>query len=231
MVYRACAWYVSEGLIVEAVSQAIASSEYPLAAELLEQYVVAVFFSSETMLVHHWLRSLPENILRQSPLLCTAFANTCAHFGTFQDKALQQTADWLDAAEKALRIAMPDHPNDGLTRGFVGLSRAYLSLWRRDPPQITLEVAKRALAELPPEGMDPFDQNFQRLRSGLTNNLGISYTTLGDEASGLQAFIETQRLGKSCADWLNWYTAAANQSMILSHHGRLAERSTFAKMR
>ena len=223
LVQRACTWYVSEGLIVEAVSQAIASSEYPLAAELLEQYVVTVFFSSETMLVHHWLRSLPEDVLRQSPLLCTAFANTCAHFGTFQKEALQQTAYWLDAAEKALIIPTPDRPNDALTRGFIGLSRAYLSLWRRDPPQITMDLAKRALADLPPEGISSSDQNFQRLRSGLTNNLGISYTTLGDEVSGLQAFIETQRIGEACGDWLNWYTAVANQSLILSHHGRLPE--------
>jgi len=223
LIRRACAWYVSEGLIVEAISQAYASSEYPLAAKLLEQYVVEVFFSSETMLVHHWLGSLPEDVLLRSPLLCTVFANTCAHVGTFQDEALQQTAHWLDAAEKALAIPTPDRSNDALTQGFIGLSRAYLSLWRWDPPQTTIDLARRALADLPPEGMSPSDRNFLRLRSGLTNNLGISYTTIGDEVSGLQAFIDTQRIGEACGDWLNWYTAVANQSLILSHQGRLSE--------
>ncbi|HEU4745703.1 MAG TPA: hypothetical protein VFS61_10725, partial [Anaerolineales bacterium] len=223
LVRRACAWYVSEGLIVEAISQAFASLEYPLAVQLLEQYVVEIFFSSETMLVHHWLKSLPEEVLLQSPLLCTTFANTCAHAGTFQDAALQQTKRWLDAAEKGLAISDSVRTTDALTRGFIGLSRAYLSLWRRDPPQNTIDIARRALADLPPEEASPSDRNFQRLRSGLTNNLGTSYTALADEVSALQAFIETQRIAEACSDWLNWYTAVANQSIILSHQGRLPE--------
>jgi ATP/maltotriose-dependent transcriptional regulator MalT len=151
LIRRACEWYVSEGLIVEAISQAFASLEFPLAVHLLEQYVVEVFFSSETMLVHHWLKSLPEDVLIQSPLLCTTFANTCAHAGTFQDAALQQTERWLDAAEKGLANSDSVRGNDALTRGFMGLSRAYLSLWRRDPPQITIDFARRALADLPSE--------------------------------------------------------------------------------
>jgi LuxR family maltose regulon positive regulatory protein len=223
LIRRACAWYVSEGLIVEAISQAFASLEYQLAVQLLEQYVVEIFFSSETMLVHHWLKSLPEEVLVRSPLLCTAFANTCAHAGTYQDAALQQTERWLDAAEKDLAISDSVRATDALTRGFIGLSRAYLSLWRRDPPQITIDVARRALTDLPPEDASPLGRNFERLRSGLTNNLGISYTALGDEVSALQAFVETQRIGEACGDWLNWYTAVANQSIILSHQGRLPE--------
>jgi LuxR family maltose regulon positive regulatory protein len=223
LIRRACAWYVSEGMIVEAISQAFASLEYPLAVQLLEQHVVEVFFSSETMLVHHWLKSLPEEVLLQSPLLCTVFANTCAHAGTFQDAALRQTERWLAAAEKCLAISDSIRTKDTLIRGFIGLSHAYLSLWRRDPPQTTIDVARRALAELPPEDVSLSNRNFERLRSGLTNNLGISYTALGDEALALQAFVETQRIGETCGDWLNWYTAVANQSIILSHQGRLPE--------
>ena len=120
LVRRACAWYVSEGLIVEAISQAFASREYPLAVQLLEQYVVEIFFSSETLLVHHWLKSLPEEVLLQSPLLCTTFANTCAHAGTFQDAALQQTKRWLDAPEKGLAISDSVRTTDALTPGFIG---------------------------------------------------------------------------------------------------------------
>jgi ATP/maltotriose-dependent transcriptional regulator MalT len=223
LIHRACAWYVGEGLIVEAISQAFASSHYILAAQLLEKYVVEVFFSSETMLVHHWLKSLPEEVLVQSPLLCTTFANTCAHAGTFQEEALQQSVHWLDAAEKALAITAPDRSNDDLARGFIGLSRAYMSLWRKDSPQITVDLARHALAGLPPEGTFSPDQNFQRLRSGLTNNLGISYFALGDEVSALHAFIETQRIAEGCGDWLNWYTAVANQCIILTKHGHLSE--------
>jgi len=223
LIRRACAWYLSEGLIVEAISQAFASLDYVLAAQLLEQYVVGVFFSSETRLVHHWLKSLPEDVLLQSPLLCTVYANTCAHTGTFQEEGLQQAVHWLDAAEKSLAVCDPDRSNETLTRGFIGLSRAYISFWRKDPPSVTLDLARRALADLPPENSSSADQNFQRLRSGLTNNLGISYVLIGDEVSALQAFIETERIGESCGDWLNWYTAVANQCFILTRYGRLPD--------
>jgi len=140
LISRACAWYVREGAIIEAISQAFASLEYPLAVQLLEQYVVEIFFSSETRLVHHWLKLLPEDVLIQSPLLCTAFANTCAHAGTFQDEALQQADRWIDIAEKGLVIEVPGRLNDSLTRGFIGLSRAYMSLWRKDSPRLPLNL-------------------------------------------------------------------------------------------
>jgi LuxR family transcriptional regulator, maltose regulon positive regulatory protein len=223
LVRRACAWYEAEGLIVEAISQAFAAADYDLAADLLERHVLMIFFRSETMLVHHWLKSLPETILRQRALLCVTFANTCAHAGIFQAESLHQAERWLDAAEKALATPGSERSNEALPRSFIAMSRAYLALWRRDPPQVVKDLAQRALAGLPPEDALPVDPNFQRLRSGLTNNLGISYQTLGDEEAAIRAFVEARRVGEACGDLLNWYTATANQCHILSIHGHLPE--------
>jgi LuxR family transcriptional regulator, maltose regulon positive regulatory protein len=130
LVRRACAWYESEGLIVEAISQAFAAQYYELAADLLERHVLAIFFRSETMLVHHWLKALPESILRERAMLCAAFANTTAHAAIFQTEALQRTEHWLDAAEAALATRGPEGDDD-LARCFIALSRAYLALDRK----------------------------------------------------------------------------------------------------
>jgi LuxR family transcriptional regulator, maltose regulon positive regulatory protein len=229
LVRQACIWYEMEGLFIEAISQAFAVRDYELAADLLERHVVMVFFRSETMLVHHWLKSLPEAILRQRALLCVAFANTHAHSGFFQTGAFPDTERWLSAAEQALADPDASREDETLPRSFIGLSRAYLGLWRGDPPRIVLELAQQALAGLPPENTLPGDSDFQRLRSGLTNNAGFSYLALGDEEAAVKAFAETQRVGEACGDLLNWYTAAANQCLVLSTHGRLPEAATLCR--
>ncbi len=85
---RACAWYEQEGLISEAVSQALAAPAYDLAADLLERHILAVFYRGETMLVHHWLQALPEEVLRKRALLCAMYANTNGHMGMYQLQAV-----------------------------------------------------------------------------------------------------------------------------------------------
>ena len=223
LIRRACAWYEKEGLIINAISQAFASHDYSLAVQLLERHVLTVFFRSETMLVHHWLQSLPEETLRQSPLLSTVYAHTIVHSATFWTKSLQSAKHWLETAEEAIAIPGSNRPNDNLTRCFIGLSHAYLALWSREPPDVTLKLAQTALDALPPEDKMPIDPNFQRLRSGLTNNMAFCLWYLGDEEAALQAFMEAQRIGKACGDLLNWYTAVAVQCNLLFLHGRLSE--------
>ena len=223
LVRHACAWYEQEGLIAEAVAQAFGALDYPLVTQLLERHVLAIFFRSETLLVHHWLQSLPEEILLQSPLLSAVYANTCGHAGMFHPESLEKAEHWLKTAEKAFSVPTQDRENDALTRSLIGLSRAYLALWCNDPPQVTIDLARRALATLPPEGIVPPDSDFQRLRSGLTNNLGLSYMVLGDAETALQVFIEAQRIGETCGDLLNWFSSVAFQCQLLSIYGRLPE--------
>jgi LuxR family maltose regulon positive regulatory protein len=151
LVRRACAWYEREGLIVEAISQALVSSDRALAVQMLERHALTVFFHSETMLVHHWLRALPEELIRKSPLLSIVYAHTIAHSGTFQIVSLQKAKGWLDAAEKGLAASGSECPDDILVRCLIGWSRAYLSLWRRDPPQATIDLARHALAPCTPK--------------------------------------------------------------------------------
>jgi LuxR family transcriptional regulator, maltose regulon positive regulatory protein len=223
LIRQACNWYESEGLIVEAISQAITTSEHELAADLLERHIVMVFFRSETMLVHHWLKSLPEMIVRQRPLLSVVFAHTTAHAGFFHSEALQQAEHWLDVAETAMAATGPGKADETLTRCFIDMSRAYLSLWRHDPSRTTLDLAKQALANLPAEDAFPDNLDFQRLRSGLTNNVGIAYMNLGDEQAAVRAFKEVQRIGQACGDLLNWFTSISYYSLLLFTHGCLPE--------
>ena len=232
---RACVWYEAEGLIVEAVSQALAAGDFEQTADLLERHVMTVFFRGETMRVHDWLKALPESIVRTRPLLCVAYGNTIAHASTFQAEALLQSKHWFEAAERTLESpvqnqpTLPGCPADKLTRCFLDMSRAYLAHWSGDAPQTVITVARQALSGLPPDGKEPFDLNFQRLRSGLNNILGISYMKMDNEEAANQAYAEAQKIGEACGDLLNMYSAIANQGFILRRHGHLHEAAALYK--
>ena len=235
---RASTWYEHEGFITEAMSQALAAPDFEHAADLLERHVLTVFFRSETMLVHGWLRALPEAVLRARALLCAVYANTIAHVGFIQPEALKLTAGWLQAAEQALAATPPrrqngpgsaDEPGHDLARSFMALSRAYLASWRRDAPQTVIDLTLQALAGLPPADEARIDPNYLRLRSGLNNNLAISYLALGDEAAAVRAFAEARQIGQACGDLLNTYAAIGSQCNIFRKHGRLPEAAALCR--
>jgi LuxR family maltose regulon positive regulatory protein len=234
---RASAWYESEGFVDEAVSQALAAPDNKLATELLERHVLTVFYRSETMLVHSWLKALPKAILNTRPLLCAVYANTIAHTQYYQPQSLKQAEDWLQMAEQALIDTAPlqgasrptDLPNYDITRSFIALSRAYLALWRGDAPQTVLDLAQHALAGLPPVDEPSLDPNYLRLHSGLNMSLGYSYLALGNEEAAIQAFSQARRIGEACGDFLNTYAAVRAHSDILRGHGNLTEAAALCR--
>ena len=228
---RASLWFEREGLIAEAVSQAFAAPDDDLVADLLERHGQAIFFRSETMLVHSWLKTLPEALLQERPLLAALYANTLAHSGGFDSPSLAAADRWLKTAEGTLAgieagAAPPgsaEYPHRDQARSLIGLTRAYLALWRGDPPATTVALARQALEELPAESDPRNDPNFLRIRSGLNNNLAISYLALGDEAAAAPALAEARRIGQACGDLLNAYAAVGMQCDVLRRKGRLAE--------
>jgi LuxR family maltose regulon positive regulatory protein len=225
---RASLWYEQEGFIAEAVSQALSAPDSGLAADLLERHGLAIFFRSETMLVHTWLKALPESVLRERPLLCALYANTLAHSGGFDSPSLQAADRWLKLAEQmpAARQTAPggtNLPHPDLAKNLIALSRAYLAWWRRDPAEAVIALAERALAGLPPEDSVPVDPDFLRLRSGLNNNLAFAHLSLGDEEAAGRMLAQARRIGQACGDLLNAYAAAGMQCDILRRKGRLQE--------
>ncbi len=183
-----------------------------------------MFFRSETMLVHRWLQALPETVIKGRALLCAVYANTIGHAGQGLDLAEQ----WLN---RAIEIASPK-PYD-IAHSFIALSRAYLALWRHDSPQQIIDLALAALATLPPAGSPDgelgADPNFLRLRSGLTNNLGLSYLLMGNEDAAYEAFTQARQIGAACGDLLNAYSAVEYQSFLLRRRGRLVEAAALCR--
>lgn len=222
LVQRACNWHEREGFITEAISLALDAPDFELAANLLERHILTMFFRSETMLVYRWLQALPEHVVRERALLCAVYANTIAHAG----QGLLLTEQWLN---RAIEIAPPASQPYDIVHSFIALSRAYLALWRRDPPQQIIDLALAALATLPPPEEPGVDPNFLRLRSGLTNNLGLAYLIMGNEDAAIEAFIQARQIGTACDDLLNAYSAVEYQCFLLRRRGRLVEAAALCQ--
>jgi LuxR family maltose regulon positive regulatory protein len=203
----------------------MAAPDFERAAGLLERHALTRFFRGEVMQVQAWLAGLPDSVLRSRPLLCVLYANTLAYTGSFQPPALDVAEDWLLAAQRALVEALSepdsaDLPEYDLTRSFLALSRAYLSQWRDEPPDKVIALTRRALDGLPPEDAQLGHLNFQRLRSGLNFNLGISLLRSGDEAAAVRALAEARRAAQACGDPVNVPAAVRG---ILRNHAHLPE--------
>jgi LuxR family maltose regulon positive regulatory protein len=228
--HRGSLWFEREGFLPEAVSLAFAAPDFPFAADLLERHALSIFFRSETLLVHKWLQTLPESILRTRPLLCVLYANTIAHVSGDRPAMLKTASGWLRTAEQSLlshagEQAAPggETPQERKVRAFVGLTRAYMALWQSQPPQVVIPLARQALDDLPAADSPSADPDLLRFRSGLYNNLGFSHLALGDEESAVRAFADAQNVGELCGDLLNVYAAVSMRADSLHRKGRLAD--------
>jgi len=96
---RASAWYEGQGFIAEAMSHALAASDYERAATLLERHWQAAISRSETVLARDWLKALPEDLIRSRPILCVVQAWTAA---LAPPHSIELAEQWLRDAEKAL---------------------------------------------------------------------------------------------------------------------------------
>jgi LuxR family maltose regulon positive regulatory protein len=61
---RAARWYEKQGEWREAITHALAAPDYPLAVSLMEQAAPHFWFSGEARIIHHWVLTLPDLVLR-----------------------------------------------------------------------------------------------------------------------------------------------------------------------
>jgi LuxR family maltose regulon positive regulatory protein len=226
---RAAEWFEQEGFLYEAIAHSLSAPDYPLAARLLERHALTFFFRSESNLLRGWLKRIPEDLLRTRPLLCAVYAHTIAHFGLQRPPVVHAAETWIGLATQALNAlsadeaAAADRENLELARNFIALSNAYLAYWRNEDPRKVIELARRALADLPAEESLPADSNYLRLRGGLNFILGMSQIAAGDDDAADRAFLEARKFGEISGDWLNAYAAVDGQCFLLRRRGRLAE--------
>jgi|SRR5579859_3924333 len=223
---RASQWYESQGLLVEAIAQALAAPDQTYAADLLEREVLTFFYHSQIAQVHHWLERLPPALIDQRALLCAVKAAAIALLPPFYPESLPAAEKWMQIAERAL----PEDPQHGdLARAFIYGIRSYWARFRDEPADTVLPLIANALALLPADSSTVLDHNQRRIRSALQTNLGFVHWAAGNETAARQAFTEARQIGRDSDDLFN-ESAAANMLVGMSFlHGELEAATRLAR--
>jgi LuxR family maltose regulon positive regulatory protein len=222
---RASEWYEREGLIVEAVSHALASSNLEYATALIERHAPDVASRGETVLAGSWLKALPEDMIRSSPLLCLLQASYVGSI-ELEDRWLQDAERaWADKARHTDEPEGPDRVARIRFAGWMTASRVSLSLRRGDSPQEVIAAAHQALDRIPENDL----LYNLRARSNTFMALGHAYWRLGDEEAANNAFAEARRIGEAIEHFSISIAATCNQARIAYGHGRLHQAAAICQ--
>lgn len=183
---RAIVWYEEQGLMDEAIEQALAGGEFVEAERLLEQFGVELIKSGELMTLLNWLTRCSPAIVRRNPHLSALLAGVLGSIGQLDAAEAHTREAWIALQElKQKALTEPcDLARLRQLEGEVWTIRTYVVSANADV-QGTIEVAQKALSFLAED--DAF------MRSLVSASLGQAYFLAGDMPRSRDVFRETRR--------------------------------------
>ena len=185
---RASGWFAARGLVADAVRHALAAEDFDRAAYLIEEALPQIRPTRQDGLLLTWVRSLPEPVVRRSPVLCILSSWSLLMAGD-----LDAAESRLDDAEAALAAGAGD-PDLAATwadtedlrtaPATVSVYRAALAQARGDVAG-TVRHARHVLDLAGPE--DHF------LRGAGSGYLGLAAWAAGDVEEALSTFSDAVR--------------------------------------
>ncbi|WP_315095589.1 LuxR C-terminal-related transcriptional regulator [uncultured Cellulomonas sp.] len=196
---RASLWHEANGSTDEAVSHALAAQDIDRAVHLMELAVPDIRRHRREALVLGWLKVLPDEAVRRSPLLSVLSAYMLMVFGD-----LDAVGARLDDADRALATA-PDGPAPSPVKAeelrtlpaTIAVHRASLAQARGDVAG-TEDHARRALELAGPDD--------HLARGGAAGFLGLAAWARGEVAPALETFgqaVESLRAAGNLVDALS----------------------------
>jgi LuxR family transcriptional regulator, maltose regulon positive regulatory protein len=183
---RATGWYERQGLVDDAIRQALAAGDDEWAARLVEQNTEAVVMRSEGATLLRWLETLPEELVRSRPRLSIAYAIASLFGGRLEavEPLLQDAERALGGSPEASRASPAEKGAGGWladVSGCIAIIRSDLARMRGNTPR-AIELSHQALSRL--------HKDSTYLRSKAAWNLGIAYWMSGDLLATERAFVE-----------------------------------------
>lgn len=133
---EAALWYQSQGWLNEAIPHALATREYPFAAELLEACIERLSQQGELKTLLAWIKQIPAAVLREYPRLVTTYLLVFNLLFPFTQQEQEERAylrQLQEGVEQALQNAsIPEAERDRLRQRV-----AILDAWK---------LAKKALS-------------------------------------------------------------------------------------
>src|SRR4029453_2987834 len=178
---RASGWYERHGLTEEAVRHALAARDFDQAAHLIELAMPAIRRHRQNAMMYGWLKVLPDDTVRRSPVLSVFYGDMLMHSGD-----LDAVEPRLDDAERVLAAvpdgeALPwaDTAELRTLPATIAIYRASLAQARGDTAA-TAKHARRALDLAGPED--------HLARAGAAGFLGLAAWAQGDVSGALETF-------------------------------------------
>jgi len=180
---RASSWYAAHDWAEEAVRHALAGRDFDRAAYLMELAVPAIRRNRQEAILLGWLKALPDEAIRRSPVLSVFFGYMLMESGD-----LDAFEPRLDDAERALAAA-PDASAAPWAKteelrtlpATIALYRASLAQARGDVAG-TVEYARRAL--------DLAGPGDHLARGGAAGFLALASWAQGNVSSALETFTQ-----------------------------------------
>jgi LuxR family maltose regulon positive regulatory protein len=184
-------WLAENGLLADAVRQAIASGDHEHTADLVELGLADLRRRRQNRTLRDWLGALPDGVVRRRPLLAT-----CVGWSRLSEGDVGGVEVWLDAAEAGLDTTPPStiptagslaeaaRDREGELRSLpamIAVYRASVAQARGDVDG-TVSHARRALALAGPEDHFP--------RGAAAGFVGLAAWAAGDLATAVDTFTE-----------------------------------------
>jgi len=199
---RASAWYEQQGLMDEAIEQALSAGDAERAAHLVGQVAESAMLRSEFATLLSWVNALPENLVRARPRL-----------GVYQALALVMGGQPLDLARSRLQDVVAAD-SDGSVAGEVIAFRALLAAYRGKRER-SAELSEQALELLPEESLF--------FRSFVAGFLGLAYLYSGDVEPATRAFQEAVRISGKTGNVVISVLARCHLAELAMLQGRIHE--------
>ncbi len=213
---RASIWFSKRGYLEECVEHALNTNDLESAAQQIEANVLDLIQHGNVIVVRKWIRSLPNEIIRPSPILCLAQAWAYTNYATIE------IAEELLAQAEAT-ILDDSSQQDGLDQEMlrvlssqISILRVVIARVRGDPPQQQRELALDALDQLGPS------DNIEA-QANLTYRIGLCYLDLGNLEQANQILLKAVKLGHSSENHYVVHAANYVRMVIAKLKGNLFE--------
>jgi len=180
--YRASEWYEHNNLTAEAIHHALEAKDFERAADLIERAVPETRRNRQETQLLSWLKSIPDEVLRNRPVLSVHYAGTLLQLGQLDGVMLrlQQAERWLDLpADAQERPVYMDEEDFQRLPSLVSMYHAAIALIYADVTN-TMKHARQVLE------FARADDDL--LRGSASSLLGLAYWTSGDLETAFQMF-------------------------------------------
>jgi LuxR family maltose regulon positive regulatory protein len=180
---RASRWYETHDLAEEAVRHALAARDFDRAAYLMELAVPAIRRNRQEAILLGWLKALPDETIRRSPVLSVFFGYMLMESGD-----LDAFEPRLDDAERALADVPDESAPPWAKTEELRMLPATIAVYRASLAQARGDVA--GTAEHARRALDLAGPGDHLARGGAAGFLGLVSWANGDVSSALETFTQ-----------------------------------------